>query len=646
MNPKSAIQREFVVLKLYSLVLSVLVLAFWAAPVGAAVDVSYERALVERVQAAFGHDGDPGDYTEDAALPMRCGTPLILEIKAHWSELTVETQRLIAAIVQVERPILDEYYDTPDGLFRLHFNRSGEDSVDMDHGVGEGNVPVYVLSCAELLSEVVAKEIDDLGFRMPGSDDATDPSGDPRYDIYFQNLGILYYGFTVPEHVYFEPGEPSARQTSWMVLHSDFEQIQQYRIRPFDAMAVTLAHEFHHASQWMYDAFEPEIRNDSVFSWFLEASATAMEEVVFDDINDYVAYLDAFFDFPWVSLRDFSFQISDPLVNHPYASCIWILYLIQKTDEHILREIWEVCGETPGFNTFAAFESALAARNSSLAAEWAEFLVWNYFTGDRAVSWGYEEGLRYPEIDTLYVPEYDSVPMFDTTESLGFPKSVDEFGAQYLRFIPPLSDTSITFRLKFTPQPEFEGWMVVTAGLVGWSQPRISYTQDVASIIEYPNWDQVGVLLVILTPYVESPHEEVLTRRLGYSFAVADTITRSTISLKAYPNPFIITNNDAMDSLTIKVDRERRDESSTRVLDGATVHIYTVDGRLIVGGKADSHGSNRLYLPPDEPYWGYTLKWNGRNRDGQPVASGVYLALVQVGGEREILKIAVKNEVE
>jgi len=625
--------------KIETFLLCGVLLSLTATAAPAAVDADYERGLVERVATAFAHEQPPSDLLASGYPSQRCGTPIMMEIKRVWPDLSDDARRAITASVQTDRPDLPEYYDTPDGLFRIHYSRTGPDSVDMDYGVGEGNVPVYVLNCADLLEDVVAKEIDELGFRFPVSDSLFDPTGDRRYDIYFQreDLGDNYYGWTVPDGLVEEPGEPSPWMASWIVLHGDYGVFPPYSMLPFYAMAVTLAHEFHHACQWMYDAYEAEWRDGSEYPWFLELSATAMEEIVFDYVNDYYAYLPAFLHYPWVSLRYFT-----TASFHPYASAIWMLYLVQKfDDESIVRRIWEECREKPGFNTFEAFETVLQERGSSFAEAWAEFLVWNYFTGERGVEWSYEEGERYTSIPVEQIPVYDTFPITDSTRVLGFPRRVDELGAQYLTFIPVLTDTTASpLRLQLTALDGFEEWMVVTAGLSGAVKPTIRYARDILNPVEEPDWEESEELLVIITPFKSNPQESAFHDKLGYKYEVADTISRSaagTALLKVFPNPLIL-DPASGDSLSVVVARETEVEAS--------MAIFTVDGRLIVGGsgESDNVNGNRLYAPAKAR--DVRLVWNGRSSAGKTVASGIYLGLVRIGDKMEVTKIAVRNRGE
>lgn len=607
-----------------------------------AADAAYERDLVDRAQATFAPSGPL--VVDGIRVHRLCGSPLLLEIRLNWHNLTESTRAQLAAIVQFERPILPEFYDTPDGNFRIHFARTGSDSVNMSFGVGAGNVPIYILNCAEILEEVTAKEIDTLGFRFPVSDAESRPAEDPRFDIYFQNLGLYFYGQTNSEDtIYNGPGNPKW-VTSYMFLQSDYTQLPFYENRPFDAMAVTVAHEFHHASQWTYDALESEIRHGETFPWWLEASATGIEEVVYDDVNDYYVgpdkgYLRFWFDYPDVSLRAFSrAQTVDGL--HPYASCIWPIYLAQKFGPEILREIWDECGEVDGFNTFAAYDSVLTRRATTFRDAWSEFLVWNYFTGARAASWGYEEAASYPAFDLPNSLRYSVYPVADTSSAVEYPKSPDELAAAYLRFDSPPSDTATTFKILVEAHDpsNFEEWTVVTAGLLGLSEPEI-VIHDIFSTIEASAWNSYDEILVIATPFKPKPTQDVFDRRLGFRFDVADTLDSGgtvTAIRKVYSNPLVLTAGSE-DVFRIDVSRG---ESVT-----VTMRIYTVDGKEVRGGEAgDDDESNNLFEEAGRS--NAEMRWGGTTSAGVPVATGVYLALVQIGDRSEVIKVAVKNRTQ
>ena len=604
--------------------------ASWAADATAAVDAAYQQSLIERVRQLFPSPATTQPDSDNSATTVKCGTPLILEVWHAWPDLNEETRRILGAAIQLERPELNEIYDTPDGLFRLHYSRTGADSVDMTDGVGAGNVPIYVLNCADLLTDVVDVEIDQLGFRYPVSDSVGAPGEDPRFDIYFIDYNLGLYGLTVPDNIVKMGDEESFWATSHMRIHSQFRDIPPYRNNPYDAMAVTLAHEFHHSSQWTYDVGEAEVRGASSYPWFLEASAVAMEDFVFDDVNDYYAYLTSFYDNPWMSLRVFA---NSPTAEgfHPYASAVFFIMLAQRYDQVMLREMWEECGDVSEFNTFDAIRTVMGTRGTTFEVEWAEFLIWNYFTGGRNRAWAYQEGQSYPEVPQNLLAQYDTYPMADTSSLIGAPRSVDELAGQYFIFRPPPTDTSITFRTLVTPRSAFDEWMVVTAGINGISKPMITYTQDISAPIEIPHWDTYDEILMVVSPFKADPQEDALTRRLDYIVAVADTfetISPRSAVWKVIPNPFPIATGSA-EKIRIYVDRASAVEVS--------MDIFTIDGRLVRGGEKDG-----MHVPANTGR--VSLEWDATNRDNELVASGVYLALVRIGDKREVVKLAVRNE--
>ncbi|HAH07174.1 MAG TPA: hypothetical protein DCM05_11750 [Elusimicrobia bacterium] len=59
---------------------------------------------------------------------------------------------------------------------------------------------------------------------------------------------------------------------------------------------------------------------------------------------------------------------------------------------------------------------------------------------------------------------------------------------------------------------------------------------------------------------------------------------------------------------------------------GARVRVYTLHGEEVFDGTANASG---------------LLTWNARNKYGRSVASGIYLAVVEGGGEKKILKVVV-----
>jgi hypothetical protein len=230
-------------------------------------------------------------------------------------------------------------------------------------------------------------------------------------------------------------------------------------------------------------------------------------------------------------------------------------------------------------------------------------------------------------------------PVKDTSNQLEYPKSPDEFAAAYMRFESLPSDTPTTFKIAFNSYLNSgysdEDWMVVTAGLAGQIKPEI-LSHPIHSTIEVPNWDNFEEILVIATPFKALPVQTDFDRRLGFRFEVADTLSsgdgQSAIR-KISSNPLVLS---ASGETLFKVEVSR----ATAV--PVTLHIYTLDGKEVRGGEDDNDATNRMYAEPglSNP----EMTWNGTTSAGAPVATGVYLALVQIGDYSEVVKVAVKNQ--
>jgi hypothetical protein len=645
---------------IWVLAVSCLAMIMLAAPLAQGASRQYEDDLIQRAEAMS--DRIHGLTAGIDERPIKCGTPLLYEIRMAWPQLSPQTQNRLAALALVDRPELDEVYDfvTTEGShgFRIHYTRAGFDSVDLSEGLGEGGVPVYVLKCAAYFDTVVSKEVGELGFKFPISDAEGEPGEDPRFDIYFVNLGRSYYGLTTPLEPIDQP-DGGVLFSSFMKLNCDYKQLGGYEHKPFEAMAVTAAHEFHHAIQWTYDGLEAEFRtiDDSlrVLPWFFELTSTYMEDVVFDYINDYYLYLWSFFDKPWYSLRLFipsGIASTDAEQLHCYADAIFFHFLTEKYDDQtIVREIWEECGKVTGFNTFGAIETVLERRGSTFADAWAEFLVWNYFTGDRAADWSYEEGADFHFYDVYgreysgKIPDsliaiYEDYPLEAETaiypddphkpdQRVPVPMNADDLGATYIEFIPGVGEAE-NFNVQVSSQKHQE-WMVVTAGLKGNLKPDISYTQDIFDPITVENWSQYDEVLMIVSPFSQIQSQDSLPRNLGFSFEVQDsfaTATQTSAVKKVYSNPLRLVSGSEDEYFQVDV--------ALAEPTPVTMFIYTAGGELVRGGRQDD-----MYIGPGPRT--AKLRWAGTNRDNERVASGVYLAMVRIGDKTEVIKVAVIN---
>ena len=200
------------------------------------------------------------------------------------------------------------------------------------------------------------------------------------------------------------------------------------------------------------------------------------------------------------------------------------------------------------------------------------------------------------------------------------------------------SDTSTTFRLSFIPYNpvDFNDWMIVTAGLRGGLKPEIKSWESFETV-EVPDWNTFDEILLIASPVKRVVDQAVLERRFRFRFEVNDSLTggaTETAIRRTRSNPLSL-SAESSDGFEI--------ESSRAEPVAVGMRILTLDGRM-VRGTQDNDGENQLSISQGRST--ATLRWNGTTASGEPVASGIYLAMVEIGDRREILKIAVKNKLK
>jgi len=365
----------------------------------------------DKMPASYALDEDE----EEPVLPNKCGTAALLDFLEARDKLDRNLMISMGAQLYV-RPSLDLTYDSPGGGYKVHYTKTGPDSVyraSVDSDID--GVPDYVESVALIADSVYEHIVTELGYPEPPSDGFYNGGGDEKYDIYLLDLQGEAYGLDYPDSAYIGPGQKQS--TSFIVMDNDYyefyiwnasnEKVYLYRNRPLDAIRVTTAHEYFHAVQFGIDFRESEIESaDTLVIWkryWMEMSAVWMEEEIYDDVNDYYNYLPYFFYFPMSSLQQFN-SYADP---HPYASVVFPIYLSETYGRDIIRDIWFYCGEMgagPHFLTAAQNKIDSASDGSaSLGSAVRDFALWNFFTGPTRAyqapnDMGYSEKANYAAI--------------------------------------------------------------------------------------------------------------------------------------------------------------------------------------------------------------------------------------------------------
>jgi hypothetical protein len=332
--------------------------------------------LFQQVAAIFPQRISPEIRVLDAEPPT-CATMLLMDARRHLENFSPQQRALLLKLLA--RPILPLSILSPSGKFKIHYDVSGGNAVPAADLDGSG-VPDFVEAVGQALDESYDLQVNELGY-----DPAPDDNGiaGPEYDVYLENLGRGLYGFTQGET---RISVTQNNYTSYIVMDNDFNN--NHFTTGVNGARVTAAHEYFHAIQFGYRIFD---NDDEPF--YYELCSTWMEDVAYDDINDYFQYLPSFFGRTDIPFNHFTGTA------HTYGRALWNHFLVKRFDDiDLVRRSWEIMRS--GELAVAAIDRSLIEKGSRLKNAFAEFAFWNYFTGPNRADAAryYEEGAQYPEI--------------------------------------------------------------------------------------------------------------------------------------------------------------------------------------------------------------------------------------------------------
>lgn len=313
-----------------------------------------------------------GNHPNKIKLSDKCGLDIINQIKINFDNFSSEQKLRIQSLLA--RPVLQTSAVSPSGYFRIHYDATGSNKPAYISG---WSAEQNVAEVANVLDSVYRFEIDFLGYLPPPADNGS--GGDNKYDVYIVNQGGGIYGYTE-----WENKVGTVNWTSFIVVDNDYVGFYSQGMQ---GLKVTAAHEFHHSIQLgnyaVLNSGSP-YRNSDLF--LFELTSTSMEEFVYNDVNDYYAYMSSYFSNPDKAL---------PLQNG-YNVCIWNLYLKERFGYDVIRMQWEMI---PTLEAIRCIENSLVHNGSSLKKEFNNFGVWTYFTNSRAIPGTYfSEAANYPLI--------------------------------------------------------------------------------------------------------------------------------------------------------------------------------------------------------------------------------------------------------
>lgn len=261
-------------------------------------------------------------------------------------------------------------------------------------------VESIAVQCLDAAEHSWNKIVDEYGFLPPRN------SMDSKINIYIANLNT--YDFQ--NNSYVTISSSGAGVASYYDDGTPFFKIS--RTLTSDEIKVTIAHEFFHTVQYAYT-------NYGYFSdqkwraniWWLEATAMLMEDEVYDDINDYIYWMNTFF-------RDTTQRIDTFDGSHEYSMVVFAKFIKEFFGMEFIKDVFSNLNYNSSYE-YLDLIGALAyeQKGIDLKTVFGEFAKWVanaplYF----------EEGILYPDVtkynkDDVVNIEYGGIKVIENNNT-------------------------------------------------------------------------------------------------------------------------------------------------------------------------------------------------------------------------------------
>ncbi|MFZ0388981.1 MAG: T9SS type A sorting domain-containing protein [Calditrichia bacterium] len=492
----------------------------------------------------------------------RCGFPVILQIQQQQNPAVLEQLNHYRGSQQVSQDSIL----SPSGHFMIHFDTTGSLAIPLYDRNSDG-FPDYLQFVGQAFDRAWQLEVDSLGFRPP-----PDLQGSPLsvYPVFCQPLGNLY-GST---EFYWEddiPVLPGLNFPSRIVLNTAFPfvgypNVQDPVVRDSMAIAVTAAHEFNHALQLGYRIWEP------LEFWFIESSATYMEEVVAPQVNDYLYYLNTYFRGTDKPLNTSFNEIID------YGKVVMELMLGQQYSPAVTQEIWE---RIPQQRALTALEGWLQEQGSNIPHMLADLSTWMYFTGERSrPGFYFEDAALFPPLLMYAADPLQNLPKTVLQDSL----------------------PNLSFRWYFSPvkQQNTGRFLLkpIGTGTAGDLQ-MVAVSGGNANISESPAGVPFNMDLAAGdTLFFAVVNSEVIENERAFTLSAQPLDSTGSNEFLVFPQPFVLSQNEPYITFN-------------NISGSGRIFIFTANGRPV----------RTLNINPGDQQ----IIWDLETAGGKTLAAGVYI---------------------
>ncbi|MBM3286061.1 MAG: hypothetical protein FJY88_01740 [Candidatus Eisenbacteria bacterium] len=529
----------------------------------------------------------PSRFAVPEAPPIKCGTLIVQEARAHLDAMSSEMRQAAAAFLV--RPILDSYVDTDN--FRIHYATSGLDMIYQWPNTAYRDA--VVAACDSSYSY----QNDRRGWPHPPSD-GSNGGGIGLIDCYVEDNGGAYYGVTYAESQV--PGGYPNDWTAYFCIDNDYQGFG-YTDRTWP-MKVTVAHEYNHVIQ---------IGLNAGAGWWMENTATFMEDEVYDEVNDNYGYLAFYTNNPWTRL-DYANG------GFEYGCFLWPTFLSEAFGHSVVRDVWTAYASNT--NLYTCFDNKLAAFGKNLDTAVAEWTLWNCFTSTRDDGEHYVEGGAY---NRLVVQDNNILTYPQTNLHPTSGRWPQGLGMNLTRFYRQSGSTDnkilvsyqalnscgynhqIWFVRKLLGQPVWQIWPVAVNGTG-------------AASFEATEWDATEYMLMAVPmkrACGTTGKDFQFSASTTYVVDVADGMrpARQVRLDQNSPNPF-------SPSTAISFSLPEEGPVRLQLFDVAGRRVRSLVDGILREGEHEVH-------------------WGGTDDEGSRLAQGVYLCVIEANGERIVRKM-------